>query len=332
MKVKTWVPLVLAVVLGLFAAKLTRDSIARGRAPAPQVSMSVMVTAARDIEPGQKLGAEMLTTGKVASASVPAGAFQSTVDVADRVVLTRLVKDQPILESMLAPQGTAAGVQALIPPGMRAITVEVNEFSGLAGLITPGCRVDVVTVVRPDEQSKIEVARTIIQNVEVRAVGRQISAADPSPAAGQDAPQQVPNNVTLLVTPEQAEAMRLAGAGGQPWLVLRNGRDAAPVESEGTSVADLRGLRKPPVADPVPRPEPVVPAEVVPTAIEEDDDDVFRESPPVGSDPLAPVVPPAPRTRDVTFIRGTKEEIVQVDLPPEQRETVTDLRDATDGK
>ena len=332
MKVKTWVPLVLAVVLGLFAAKLTRDSITRGRAATPQVSMAVMVTAAQDVEPGQKLTADMLTTGKVASGSVPAGSFQSPADVADRVVLSRLVKDQPILESMLAPQGTAAGVQALIPPGMRAITIEVNEFSGLAGLVTPGCRVDVITVVRPDAESKIEVARTIIQNVEVRAVGRQISAgAEAAPAAGEEGAKDVPNNVTLLVTPEQAEAMRLAGSGGQPWLVLRNARDEVPIESEGTSVADLRGLRKPPADEPAPQPEPVVPVEVVVPVV--DDDDIFREIAP--ERPEAPLPPPAPRTRDVTFIRATKEEVVQVEVPPEQQpETVTDndMRDAAGGK
>lgn len=325
MKVKTWVPLVLAVILGLVAAKLTRDSIARGRAPVPQVSMAVMVTAAGDIEPGQLITADLLTTGKVAAGSVPAGAFASPAEVADRVALVRMVKDQPVLEGMLAPQGTAAGVQALIPPGMRAITIQVNEFSGLAGLLTPGCHVDIISVLRGGGgKTQEDVARTIAQNVEVRAVGKQISAGA-APAAKEGEAAVPLTSVTLLVSPAQAEAMQLAGAGGQPWLVLRNARDTAAVDSEGTTVADLRGEARDvelpdvdpepvtaPVAVVTPAPEPTTKPAVEPA-------DVFAENP----------APPAPRTRDVTFIRATKEEVVQVDLA-EQQETVTSTNDPQD--
>jgi pilus assembly protein CpaB len=176
MKVKTWVPLVLAAVLGLIAAKLTRDSVSRGRAPAAKVELSVVVTAADSIQPGQVLTPAMLGTGQVTPKSVPTGAFASPDALVNRVVMTPLVKGQPVLESMLAPEGAAAGVQALIPPGMRAITLEVNQFSGLGGLLGPGCRVDIISVVRADDGSQQSLARTIVQNVEVRAVGRQLTS------------------------------------------------------------------------------------------------------------------------------------------------------------
>ena len=333
MKVKTWVPLVLAVILGLMAAKLTRDSIARGRAPKAQVSLSTLVTAAGDVEPGQVLTAEMLGTGKVAPDSVPAGAFTSPDELAGRVALTRLVKGQPVLESMLAPQGTAAGVQALIPPGMRAITLQITEFSGLGGLLAPGCRVDIISVVKAGEGTEQAVARTIVQNVEVRAVGRQISPTAPAegPATPEGTPVPFPTNVTLLVTPSQAEAVQMAEQNGRPWLVLRNGQDTAPIESPGTSLADLRGPRKPTAPEPKPEitPEPVpVPDPVVVEAPEpEVDVDPFEET------PAAPEAPPEPRTRVVKFIRGTKEEAMDVDAPAEESpdvaatETVTQTDD-----
>ena len=327
MKVKTWVPLVLAVILGLVAAKLTRDSIARGRAPVPQATMAVMVTAAGDIEPGQLITADLLTTGKVAAGSVPAGAFTSPAEAADRVALVRMVKDQPVLEGMLAPQGTAAGVQALIPPGMRAITIQVNEFSGLAGLLTPGCHVDIISVLRGGGgQTQQDVARTIAQNVEVRAVGKQISAG--AAAAPKEGEAVAPmTSVTLLVSPAQAEAMQLAGSGGQPWLVLRNARDTAAVDSEGTTVADLRGEAR---KAGLPETEPVtVPVAIVTPAPEPTTKPAVEPEDPFVETPAPPAAPPAPRTRDVTFIRATKEEVVQVNVP-EHSETVTSTNEPQD--
>lgn len=324
MKVKTWVPLVIAVVLGLIAAKLTRDSMASRRGMVIPVKLATVVTAAGDIQPGQRLTAATLTTGQMSSGSVPEGAFQSVEAVADRVALTRLVKGQPVLESMLAPQGAAAGMQALIPAGMRAITLEVNEFSGLGGLLAPGCRVDVISVVRVEEGSQGSIARTIVQNVEVRAVGRQISEMGGGAAAGPADAAPLANSVTLLVTPAQAEAMQLASTGGRPWLVLRNARDAAPFDTHGTSLADLRGEPAKGLGT-FPEPELV---EVKMPATTEPAVDVFENK------PAAPLPPPAPRTRAVTFIKGTKEEIVQVDLGSALPETVTstDNGDATGAK
>lgn len=320
MKVKTWAPLGIAIVLGLLAAKLTRDSMTSRRGQAGPVKLAAVVTAAADIAPGQRLTASLLTVGQMGTGSMPAGAFQSPDGLADRVALVQLVKGQPVLESMLAPVGTAAGMQALIPPGMRAITVEVNEFSGLGGLLAPGCRVDIISVVRVEDGSQNSIARTIVQNVEVRAVGGQIGGAPAGDAGAEPGPPA--KSVTLLVTPEQAETMQLAGTSGRPWLVLRNARDTAPFESQGTSLADLRGEpRQAPGVGPTPHTE-VVEVVTLPPPPPQPVVDVFDAK------------PPAPRTRAVKFIKGTKEETVQVDLPAEMSETVTstDAGDATGAK
>src|SRR3712207_3164363 len=121
MKVKTWIPLVLAVVLGLFAAKLAKDAMSRGGGQAIDTSTVPTVTASRDIEPGQQLTPADLTVGKVSADSVPTGSFRGLNDpnLQNRVATTRIVRGMPVTESLLAPSGTAAGVQALIPEGMR---------------------------------------------------------------------------------------------------------------------------------------------------------------------------------------------------------------------
>jgi pilus assembly protein CpaB len=282
------------------------------RTQAAPVKLAAVVTASTDVEPGQPLGAAVLTTGQMTPGSVPTGAFESPAALDGRIALTRLVKGQPVLESMLAPVGEAAGVQALIPPGMRAITIEVTEFSGLRGLLAPGCRVDIISVVPAGDGTQNSLARTIVQNVEVRAIGQQIARAAPAPSGDTAAPAgDQANSVTLLVTPTQAEAVQLASSGSRPWLVLRNARDGAPFDTHGTSLADLRGDEAKGIepgtelveAKPQPDPDPAT--------------DPFEEKPTV------PAPPASPRTREVRFIKGTKEETVKVDLGPELTETIT---------
>jgi pilus assembly protein CpaB len=301
MKVKTWIPLVLAVVLGLAALKFTRDAMSRG-GKSDDSKFVATVTAAHDITPGQALTAADLTTSKVEATAVPTGSFQNPADLADRVAATGLVKGQTVLENLLAPKGTAAGVQALIPEGMRAITIQVNEFSGLGGLLLPESRVDIVAVIRNDDQ-KGSTARTIVQNVKVRAVGRQITGTTPAvdPNLPPGTPVPPPTNVTLLVTPEQAEAIQLASVGGNPWLVLRNSEDEKPFNSEGITLADLRGDGG---------------AFETPTAVATND----AKSPvELTTDPFAEnAAPPITRsrTRTLTFIRNGKVESVQVESSP----------------
>jgi pilus assembly protein CpaB len=301
MKVKQWTPIVLALVLGLAALKLTRDRMARVQAPAAGASFEKRVVAERDIAPGQPITPADLAIGKLAADSIPAGAFNDVAELKDRVAATGIVKGQAVLESLLAPAGSGAGVQALIPAGMRAITIQVNEFSGVAGLLTPGCKVDILSTVQGDEKQG-SISRTIVQNVEVRAVGRQIvppTAGDKPEQANNGQPAAAPTNVTLLVTPQQAEQVQLASVGGKPWLSLRNATDAAPVETDGISMADLRGDTRKPAAEPASTAKPVV--------------DPFAETTSVKTASSSGRKSAAePKTRTVTIIRGTKEQTLQM--------------------
>src|SRR5215213_8710568 len=118
MKVKTWIPLVLALVLGLAALKLTRNAMSRKDGNAAGGDAAAVVTATRDIEPGQRITPADLKAVPMPRASVPAGAFQAPSDLVDRVAVSRVAEGQPVLDSALAPPDTVGGVQALIPKGM----------------------------------------------------------------------------------------------------------------------------------------------------------------------------------------------------------------------
>ena len=286
MNVKSWIPLVLAAVLGLLALVVARKALNKTGGPQGTTPLVAVAVAARDLPPGRELVAEDLTVTRLPAEVMPGGSFRAAQEVVGRTTLHPLVKGQAVVEPLLTPTGTRGGITALIKPGYRAMTLEVNEFSGLAGMIQPGSRVDVIATLR-DEKSQQPAARTILQKIEVRAVGRNIN---PGPVAEAGPPPPPSNNVTLMVTPRQAQILQLATQNGRPWLVLRNTLDAGEPEAELTTLAELRNQ-----SDEVEPPEAVGPATAPVVTV-----------PPV--DPFA--APPAPAARVVQVIRGGVESTV----------------------
>jgi pilus assembly protein CpaB len=235
MNVKKAMPLVLAVVLGLVAMVMARRLLKPPTVVHAVTNTTPVVVATRDVSPGKELTAEDLIAADVPSSVVPAKAFTNVADLVGRVATSPLVKGQAVLETLLSPPGGGVGLGALIPEGMRAMTMNIDEVTGLGGMIVPGCHVD-VNVMVPDERSKQQTARTVLQDLKIIAVGRQFTAqsADGPPAAPT-------NNITFLVTPDQARMLELAASTARPWLALRSGRDKAPLKSDRTFIAELHG-------------------------------------------------------------------------------------------
>jgi pilus assembly protein CpaB len=207
-----------------------------------------------------------------------------------------MVAGQTVLETLLAPAETGAGLQALVPRGMRALTIEVNEMSGVAGQLTPGSRVDVIATLTGVDARQDVVTRTVAQAVPVTAVGQRVAkpaGAQPAGAAA-EAPQ-VTKSVTLLVTPQQAELIQLVSSAARCTLALRGSRDRESFESEGVSLSQLRGQ--------VENELPVTPVTVTPATV------------PVVQVPN--VVKPGdkrPKTRTVEVIVGGQVKKVELSL------------------
>jgi pilus assembly protein CpaB len=168
--------------------------------------------------------------------------------------------NEPLTETKLAPKEAGAGLSPSIPPGMRALSVKVNDVIGVAGFTVPGARVDVVVVVRQRDSS---MARAVVSNLQVLTAGTKYDIEQAKD--GEPIPSSV---VTLLVTPEQAERITLAQSEGQITLVLRNPLDVVPTETAGVRLAALMGPAsaapiEPPAATPkrkVAAPKPVAAA------------------------------------------------------------------------
>jgi pilus assembly protein CpaB len=307
MNFKNAIPLAVAIVLGGVAAKVGHDLVAHQKAAAAISNASVarMIVAKDGIAPGTILTAELLGFVTVPVATVPPGSFADGVVLSKRVTIVSLMKGQPIMENMLAPEGSSNGLTAIVPDGYRAVTLDVNEVSGVAGLLVPGCRIDVVTTI-PAESGQM-VARTIARNLEIVAVGRRFGDAV-KVGAKEDAGDLAPaKSVTVIVTPKEAELIDLAAHTGAPRLVLRGSRDTKTDLSDdftqGVTLADLRGMQS----------EHMGFSGLITKLIEV----VARAQTPAPSSlfetPAATTKPVESTTRLITVIRNTKEEAVQIE-------------------
>jgi len=159
----------------------------------------------------------------------------------DRPVL-RVTSAQPInepfLELKMAPKDAGAGLPPAIPPGLRAISVKVNEVIGVAGYVLPGTRVDVVATASPNGSPQDATSKVILSNVQVLTAGTRMEQDQEK-----GKPMQV-TVVTLLVYPEQSERLALASTEGKIQLALRNPLDQGAPETPGMKQGVLLGAVK----------------------------------------------------------------------------------------
>jgi pilus assembly protein CpaB len=223
-----------------------------------------IVAAAKDLPVGKRIEAADLKWISIVRQDAPVAAFFKREGVVDRAVSVAMSAGEPVLPAKLAGKGSGEGLTALIEPGMRAVSVQVNEISGVSGFVQPGTRVDVLfTRVFTNGDAA---TTTILQNVKVIAYGRQLD-----PAAKAETRDGRPTVATLLVTQSEAERLVLAEQRGRIQLALRNTLDsniveaAVPVQAADLGIEDPR---KPQPAAPVrpiqpPPAPPVKPAEPV---------------------------------------------------------------------
>lgn len=242
------------------------------------IATRYQVVAKDPIQVGELLTAPQLALVAWPEANPIQGGFQRIEDVAGRGLITSVVPNEPITESKLAAREAGAGLPPLIPPGMRAMSVKVNDVVAVAGYTVPKSRVDVVVTMRVGQES---MTRLVVSNVQVLASGTKLDQE--KSAEGQAIPTSV---VTLLVTPQDAERIALAQNDGQIMLALRNPLDVEPAVTNGVRQSALLGA---------PGPAPVR--------------QVVQGRPRM----VAPPPPPAQRPYTIETIRGAKrtEEVVR---------------------
>jgi pilus assembly protein CpaB len=233
--------LILIFVAALLIALLCTVFIAKKMQPGgnarKQVTTTRIVAASGDVKVGAVLVASNIKTVEMAGA-LPKGALLKPEQAVGRAALVPLYDGAPILDGQLAAAGSGGGLAPLIPQGMRACAVKVDEVVGVAGFATPGMRVDVLASGVPSNSGNPNagaVTQTILQNIQVLSAGTDYQ----KDAEGKAKPVQV---VNLLVTPEQAQALTLATTQTvKIQLVLRNPLDTKVEPVKGTGMSTLFG-------------------------------------------------------------------------------------------
>jgi pilus assembly protein CpaB len=284
----------LMIGISILAALAAVWVAARWVAREATMNTSKVVVAAQDIPIGTQLTSQMLRVTDWPAASIPAGSVQDENRLVERVVLTAIHKDEPVLLAKLAPEGARAGLSSIVSKGKRAITVKVNEVVGVAGFALPGNFVDVMVNTQEDGKRQSDrdntLSKIVLERILVLAVAQETNTDANKP--------RVVSAVTLEVTPEEAERLDLARSVGSLSLVLRNQVDPDPVKTAGATKAKLlTGLAE------APPPPAAVKADVQPVKAAAPAKVVRKPAPPPASPPASQV---AEAPRCVTVITGTK--------------------------
>ncbi len=228
-----------------------------------------VVVSSKPLPLGTRLQASDLRLVTWPAAEPVQGMFTRVEDCENRAVMTSMIENEPILEGKLAPKDGGAGLSATIPDGMRAVSVSVNDVIGVAGFVVPGTMVDVLATGGTNFGN---ITRTILENVRVMAAGQKVEQDR------EGKPQIVPV-ITLLVNPQDANALTMASTQGRIQLALRNTLDSKKTDPPPVLQAFLfGGIPTPPA--PMVKARPVVKA----------------------------AAPPPPEAFNVEVIRGDKKE------------------------
>ena len=240
MRSSTVIMIAVAAVFGLLAVFATRtwlNSQAEARLRSleadrgPPVASRTVVVAARPLRYGHELSPQVLREAAWPSDALPAGAFARIPDLlaeGKRVVLTPIEPNEPVLAVKITGPGQRATLSALVGPGMKAVTIRVNDVDGVGGFVLPGDRVDVVLTRQEKEQASTQV---LLQDIRVLAVDQVADERAANP--------MIPKAVTLEVDTAAGQKLSLAASIGSLSLLLRKAGESTESKTARVTVKDL---------------------------------------------------------------------------------------------
>jgi pilus assembly protein CpaB len=263
-KQRTLIVLLLAILsgglAGYSALRLLQSRTAPVMAAEPARTAAQVVIAARDLPVGHLIGEEDVRVVDFPSSAVPEGYARSIPEVVGRGLITSVRLNEPLLDTKMADRSGQGGLSIVIPEGMRAVSLRVDEVVAVAGFVGTGTRVDLYLTTTPpgggDQLTKI-----VMQNVPVLALAQ-------NPERDPEGKPIIVSVITVLVTPEDGEKLiHATRAGGQIQLGLRNMLDMKDVRTTGARVANLlSGARTTGAAGPV-RARTVAPTPQTPAGV-----------------------------------------------------------------
>ena len=237
MRASTIVMIGFAVVFGLLAVFIANMWLHKQASQQVQVAPQALpsqtvVVANQPLRFGTELTESMVKEVPWPSNSIPGGAFSKVSELMGngrRVVLSAIEPNEPVLALKITGPGQRATLSALVQPGMKAVTIRVNDVEGVGGFVLPGDRVDVVLTRQVEKgQATTEI---VLQNTRVLAIDQ--SADERVNKA------TVAKSVTLEVSTVEAQKVWLASTVGSLSLLLRKAGETAETKTRKITLKDL---------------------------------------------------------------------------------------------
>jgi pilus assembly protein CpaB len=232
---QTLIALAGAIVLGLVAVFVANSYLNGAQRRAYAGGTTKVAVASAPLTYGTDITPDKIRFVDFPNTSIPPGAFTNAQQLLPagkrRVALMPIAVNEPILKDKISAEGQGASISALLPEGMRAATVRINDVSGVAGFIQPNDHVDVL-ITRMLGESGSQVTDVLLQNIRVIAMGQNAKDANGKPIPAKTA--------TLEVNPIDAQKLALGEAAGSLSLVLRKPGEPNNPVVETVSINDLR--------------------------------------------------------------------------------------------
>lgn len=235
MKPKSFILFALAAGCGLVAMMGVKQVMSSNKGGDNEEEMVKVLYAKSDIQAHIPLDENLVEFREVKKSAAQFGAVTSREEYDGRALRTAAVKDEPIMKAKLSEKG-AFDASNRIKPGMRLVSIPVNLTTSHSGLLRPGDRVDILATydVSGNSQKSVTTTRTVLEYVEVFAVDSLVEGNDPNQH------DILAKNVSLLVTPDEAQILTLAQKEGTFHLALRGKKDNAIVKLDAINERDLQ--------------------------------------------------------------------------------------------
>lgn len=243
---------ILGVIAAFCAAILmtTLRSNASTSAGGDEPTTVEVLIATQDIRAMSVVTDTMIESKTVPLAQAPLHSISETTLVVGRPLAVPLLAGQPFTSASFAREGKGLDLASKLQPGMRAVSIALSHYSGLEGLLYPGCVVDVVASFKVKTQGSIggqALSMTLLQSVQVLAIeGETVGTvrSEEEEALAESTKGQNRYNrdllVTLMVDSKQAKALQLAMEHGKISLAMRNPFDSEDVDKDATLLNDGR--------------------------------------------------------------------------------------------
>jgi len=230
-------PFVLVVAGVLFAALAGLMTFSwldgqTGSLDAPVLQHRSVVVAAQTVGRGELVEPGHLKVVDWPAHAVPEGTYHDPGKLVGKVARVTIMANEPVTDARLSRNRSTSLLSMLVQPGRRAISVRVNEVTGISGFVAPNSRVDVLVTIGRREKLEAR-SKVILQDVRVLAIDQEVEQVDNKPVTVK--------TVTLDVTPRQAEILALAVHEGSLYFVLRNDKDGDGVATSGKTVSEVLG-------------------------------------------------------------------------------------------